>query len=180
MDAEGVLTDDGAHHPADVIVWGTGFRATEFLAPVVVTGVEGRSLAEEWSGGAHAYLGMTVPGFPNCFVVYGPNTNLGGSSIISMIECQTGYLGQAVDLLRSRRVSVLDVRREVSERYDAEMQDRLSRSVWSGGCSSWYRTAGGRITTNWPGQVQEYRERTADLDLDDYATGARADAGAPA
>lgn len=168
VDADGVATDDGAHHAADVIVWGTGFKATEFLAPVEVTGRDGLPLAEEWKEGAHAHLGITVPGFPNAFIVYGPNTNLGGSSIISMIECQTGYLGQAVAALQDGRAEVVEVRREVAERYDAEIQDRLSRSVWATGCSSWYQSPNGRVTTNWPGQVQEYRERTADLDLADF------------
>jgi cation diffusion facilitator CzcD-associated flavoprotein CzcO len=168
VDRDGVLTDDGGHHAVDVIVWGTGFLATEFLAPVEVVGVDGRALAHEWRDGAYAHLGITVPGFPNAFIVYGPNTNLGGSSIISMIECQTGYLGQAVDALRSGAARALEVRRGVADRYDSEMQQRLSRSVWASGCSSWYQTPGGRITTNWPGQVQEYRERTADLDLNDF------------
>jgi cation diffusion facilitator CzcD-associated flavoprotein CzcO len=168
VDADGVLTDDGGHHAADVIVWGTGFRATEFLAPVEVTGTDGVPLAQEWRDGAYAHLGITVPGFPNAFIVYGPNTNLGGSSIISMIECQTGYLGQAVTAMQSGRTGPLEVRRDVADRYDAEMQDRLSRSVWASGCSSWYQTPGGRITTNWPGQVEEYRERTAELDLTDF------------
>lgn len=173
--ADGVLTDDGGHHRADVVVWGTGFRATEFLAPVEVVGVAGRRLADTWREGAHAYLGMTVPGFPNAFLVYGPNTNLGGSSIISMIECQTGYLGQAVAMLQSGRAASLEVRRDVARRFDREMQARLSRSVWGTGCSSWYQAASGRITTNWPGQVQEYRERTADLDVTDFhATSAQA------
>jgi cation diffusion facilitator CzcD-associated flavoprotein CzcO len=171
VDADGVITDDGTHHAADVIVWGTGFRATEFLAPVEVTGADGHTLGREWADGAYAHLGMTVPGFPNAFVVYGPNTNLGGSSIISMIECQTGYLGQAVDAM-ARGHRTLEVRRDVADRYDAEMQDRLSRSVWASGCASWYQTPGGRITTNWPGQVQEYRERTAELDLNDFVTDA--------
>ncbi len=168
VDADGVATDDGSHHGADVIVWGTGFKATEFLAPVEVVGRNGLPLAEEWRDGAHAHLGISVPGFPNAFVVYGPNTNLGGSSIISMIECQTGYLGQAVAALQEGRAEAVEVRRDVAERYDAEMQDRLSRSVWATGCSSWYQSPGGRVTTNWPGQVQEYRERTADLDLTDF------------
>jgi cation diffusion facilitator CzcD-associated flavoprotein CzcO len=168
VDAGGVLTDDGAHHAADGIVWGTGVRATEFLAPVDVVGADSRSLAEEWRDGAYAHLGITVPGFPNAFIIYGPNTNLGGSSIISMIECQIGYLGQAVDALRSGDATTLEVRRDVAEGYDSEMQQRLSRTVWASGCSSWYQTPGGRITTNWPGQVQEYRERTVDLDLNDF------------
>lgn len=164
---EGVRTADGTLHEADVIIYGTGFKATEFLAPMKIVGRDGRELAQEWADGARAYLGMTVPGFPNFFVVYGPNTNLGGSSIISMIECQTGYLGQAARLLERGELKRIEVRAEVAGRYDKEIQERLAGSVWSG-CSSWYRTEGGRITTNWPGKVQEYRERTADLQPADF------------
>ena len=145
-----------------MIVYGTGFKATEFLAPMRVTGSGGKSLADEWADGARAHLGITMPGFPNLFVVYGPNTNLGGSSILSMIECQTGWIGQAVELLQAggpRPTSRYAV--DVASAYDREMQERLAGSVWTG-CASWYRTDGGRITTNWPGTVQEYRERTAD------------------
>ena len=111
---------------------------------------------------------MTVPGFPNFFVMYGPNTNLGGSSILQMLEGQTGYVGQAVDPLLGGRLSQVEVRPEVAEHYDHEMQERLGDSVWAGGCSSWYRTSAGRVTTNWPGLVQEYRERTATFEPADY------------
>jgi cation diffusion facilitator CzcD-associated flavoprotein CzcO len=164
----GVRTRGGTEHPADVIVYGTGFRATEFLEPIRVVGRAGRELREEWADGAHAYLGMTVPGFPNLFLVYGPNTNLGGSSILSMIECQTGYLGQAVARLRTSELATVEVRRDVAARYDREVQDRLADSVWAAGCSSWYRTGSGRITTNWPGEVREYRERTAEFEPADF------------
>lgn len=163
----GLRTADGTEHPADVIVYGTGFKATEFLEPIRVVGRGGRELHRDWADGARAYLGMTVPGFPNLFLVYGPNTNLGGSSILSMIECQTGYIGQGIDLLKAGVLDEVEVREEVAAAFDEEIQGRLSDSVWSS-CSSWYRTDGGRITTNWPGRVQEYRERTALLDRGDY------------
>ncbi len=164
---EGVRTDSGVLHPADVLIHGTGFKATEFLAPMRIVGRDGTSLEQEWADGARAYLGVAMPHFPNFFVVYGPNTNLGGSSILSMIECQTGWIGQAVELLRNRRW--VEVRTDVAERYDKEMQERLAGSVWAG-CASWYRNDSGRITTNWPGMVKEYRQRTAVLnpaDLED-------------
>ncbi len=155
-------------HPLDVIVYGTGFAATEFLAPMTFTGREGVDLAQVWKDGAHAFLGITVPGFPNLFIVYGPNTNLGGGSIISMIEGQTGYLAQAVSRLVSGEARTIEVRSDASDRYDREIQDRLSKSVWASGCASWYQTESGRVTTNWPGAVQEYRDRTEVLDLADY------------
>ena len=163
----GVRTEDGVLHEADAIVYGTGFRATEFLAPMRITGRDGRRLHEEWADGARAYLGMVVPGFPGLFIVYGPNTNLGGSSILAMIECQTGYLGQAAAQLTAGR-GALEVRRDVAERYDREIQERLEDSVWTAGCASWYHAPGERVTTNWPGLVQEYRERTATLEPTDY------------
>ncbi len=168
---QGVRTADGTVHEADVLIYGTGFKATEFLAPMHVVGREGRVLEEEWSDGARAHLGITVPGFPNLFLVYGPNTNLGGSSIISMIECQTGYLAQLCDALAAGDLPVAEVRADVAAAYDQEMQERLADSVWSG-CTSWYRTDGGRVTTNWPGLVSEYRSRTAAVDLADFAVAA--------
>ncbi|TDV57375.1 flavin-containing monooxygenase [Actinophytocola oryzae] len=161
----GVRTADGRAHEADVVVYGTGFAATDFLAPMRIRGLEGRELADEWAGGASAYLGLTVPGFPNMFLVYGPNTNLGGNSVIAMLEGQFAYILDVV-----RRIvpgSGVDVRREAADRFDAEMRERLGRSAWAG-CASWYRDDRGRITTNWPGLVREYRRRTARADAADY------------
>ncbi len=169
---EGVRTADGVLHEADVLVYATGFWATDFLEPIRLTGRAGQTLAAEWVDGAHAYLGMTVPGFPNLFLLYGPNTNLGGSSILSMIECQTHYLGQAADLLASGTARSLEVRRDVADRYDGALQRRLRDTVWSAGCSNWYRDDDGRVTTNWPGQVREYRARTAQFDPADYVVSA--------
>ena len=154
----GLRTADGRLHEADVVIWGTGFAATEFLAPLDVRGSGGIDVHDVWADGAYAHLGMTVPGFPNLFLVYGPNTNLGGSSILGMLEAQARYVVQAV-----RRVAAgarLDVRPEVAADFDAEMQQRLAGSVWAA-CTSWYRTPGGRVVTNWPGLVQEYVDRTA-------------------
>ncbi|MEW2501234.1 NAD(P)/FAD-dependent oxidoreductase [Amycolatopsis sp. NPDC047767] len=163
----GVRTEDGVEHEADVIVYGTGFNATDFLGSMKVLGLDGRSLDDAWRGGARAYLGMTVPGFPNLFCVYGPNTNLGAGSIIYMIERQARYIRQAVEQLARPGVSYVDVRPEVEERYDREVQQRLGHSVWSA-CTSWYRQADGRVSTNWPGLVTEYDRRTRVLDPADF------------
>ncbi|WP_193612660.1 flavin-containing monooxygenase [Nocardioides lijunqiniae] len=161
----GVRTADGRLHEADVLIWGTGFKATQFLAPMRVTGVGGADLHALWSDGARAHLGLTVPGFPNLFCIYGPNTNLGGSSIIAMMEAQAGYVAQVVARLDRDGPRPLAVRREVAAAYDREMQSRLADSAWSG-CTSWY-VDGPRITTNWPGLVAEYQARTAHVDWDD-------------
>ncbi|MPY84842.1 MAG: NAD(P)-binding protein [Actinophytocola sp.] len=163
----GVRTTDGVLHEADVIIYGTGFKTTEFLGPMAVHGRDGRKLADEWSTGAHAYLGITVPGFPNMFLMYGPNTNLGVGSIIYMLECQARYIGKAVRLLASNGAAAMDVKPEVARRFDERLNRRLDRSVWTL-CSSWYRNEHGRITTNWPGTVSAYRLATRTLDPDDY------------
>jgi cation diffusion facilitator CzcD-associated flavoprotein CzcO len=163
---DGVRTADGREHPCDVLVLGTGFAATEFLAPMRVSGRGGLALDDAWADGARAHLGITVPGFPNLFCVYGPTTNLGGSSIIGMLEAQAGYITQAVAHV-ARTGRPVEVRQDVYDAFDAEVQERLAHSVWSG-CSSWYRTDGGRVSTNWPGSVAEYQRRTARFDPADH------------
>ena len=172
VNPSGVRTDDGVQHDCDILVYGTGFRATEFLAPLRVTGVDGVRLDDVWAEGAHAYLGLAVAGFPNMFLMYGPNTNTGNTSVIYFHESQARYIVRAARLVAAGRV--LDVRPEVAAAYDAEMQTRLADSVWVG-CDSWYRTPGGRVVTNWPGSASEYRRRTARLDGADYRDPATAD-----
>ena len=105
IEPDGVRTDDGRHHPADVLIWGTGFKTTEFMFPMDVVGRDGRTLQEEWSDGAHAHLGMTVPGFPSLFVLYGPNTNTSGGSIIVFLEAQVAYVRQALEETARRRAA---------------------------------------------------------------------------
>jgi cation diffusion facilitator CzcD-associated flavoprotein CzcO len=151
----GVTTTDGVKHPADVIIWGTGFKVQEFLAPMSITGPGGRDLHEEWKDGPHAYYGMTVPNFPNLFVMYGPNTNTGGGSIIYFLEVQARYLADYVSHLVSTG-RPLAVRPEVEQAYDTRIQNLLSNSIWSQ-CTSWYRQADGRITTNWPLLGAQYK-----------------------
>ncbi len=161
----GVRTSDGRVHEVDVIIYGTGFAATEFLAPMRLTGAGGLALDQAWAEGARAYYGICLPGFPNLGIVYGPNTNLGGSSIINMMESQARFIRQLVQT--AAQTGSVAVRAATEERFDAEIQARIAASVW-GGCDSWYRDAAGRVTTNWPGTVVEYKARTATVDLDDF------------
>jgi len=165
----GVVTADGLEHPADVIIWGTGFKATEFLAPMAIKGSDGRDLHDQWQDGARAYFGMTVPHFPNLFLMYGPNTNTGGGSVIYFLEAQARYLGKYVGHLAasgSAGGKALAVKPAVEAAYDERIQAKLNGSVWSQ-CTSWYRTAGGRITNNWPLLGVEYRAQ-AKFDPADY------------
>jgi cation diffusion facilitator CzcD-associated flavoprotein CzcO len=155
----------GQEHEADVLIWGTGFKATEFLAPMAIRGARGRLLSEEWAAGAHAYYGLAVPGFPNLVIMYGPNTNTGGGSVIYFLEAQAAHLGDFVEQLATTgRPHV--VRREVEAAYDAQVQRELRDSVWSR-CSSWYRQADGRVTTNWPRLGVQYKQQVR-FDADDY------------
>lgn len=165
LEANGVRTADGRLHEADVLIWGTGFAATEFLAPMKVTGRDGLDLHQHWADGARAHLGIAVPGFPNLFCIYGPNTNLGGSSIINMMEGQAGWIAQVVRRLADRGLRTAEPTPAAAHAYDREMQSRLATSAWAG-CNSWY-VDGPRITTNWPGLVAEYRSRTAEVDWDE-------------
>jgi cation diffusion facilitator CzcD-associated flavoprotein CzcO len=160
---EGIVTADGAEHRVDTIIWGTGFRTTEFMFPMEVTGAGGRSLREAWAGGAHAHLGVAVPGFPSMFVLYGPNTNTSGGSIIFYLEAQAAYVRQALELVRAGGAAAIDVKPEAEAASDREVQARFAGTAWLA-CDSWYRDEHGRIVTNWPGYMREYADRLATID----------------
>lgn len=161
----GVVTKDGREHAADVLIWGTGFKVQEFLAPMTITGADGRVLHDEWADGAHAYYGVAVPHFPNLLVMYGPNTNTGGGSIIYFLEIQAKYAADFVDQFAATG-KPLAVKADVEKAYDEQLQAELGDSVWSK-CASWYRQANGRITTNWPRLGIQYRSQ-AKFDPADY------------
>lgn len=167
IEPTGVRTEDGTLHEVDTIIWGTGFAATDFMFPMEISGPGGRSLRTEWSDGAHAYLGMTVPGFPSLFVLYGPNTNTSGGSIIRYLEHQVRYVREALQEAARRGASGMEVRPEVERAYDEEIQARFPGTAWTR-CDSWYRDDTGRIVTNWPGYMREYDERTRRVEPADY------------
>jgi cation diffusion facilitator CzcD-associated flavoprotein CzcO len=163
----GALTADGTAHEFDCIIWATGFRTTEFMFPMEVTGARGSDLRESWAGGAHAHLGMCVPGFPNMFIMYGPNTNTSGGSIIVYLEAQAAYLRKALEQLRDRGAGAIEVRPEVEAASDRAVQARFAGTAWTQ-CDSWYRDERGRIVANWPGYMREYLEQTSELDASEY------------
>src|SRR5204862_3177851 len=139
----------GAEHDVDCIVYGTGFRTNDFMFPMAVSGAGGRSLAEEWADGAHAHLGMTVPGFPSMFVMYGPNTNTSGGSIIAYHEAQSAYIRQALEQVARRRAAAIEVRAEVEAASDAEVQRSFDGPAWTR-CDSRDRTPDARIVATCP------------------------------
>ncbi|QYC43687.1 4-hydroxyacetophenone monooxygenase [Nonomuraea coxensis DSM 45129] len=153
----GVETTEGLRE-VDTIVYATGFKSTEFLTPMEITGRSGRSLRERWANGAEAYLGISVPEFPNMFLLYGPNTNLGHNSIIFMLECQVGHIMACLPRLTEQ--GPIEVRPEAMAAWTRQLDAAMERMVWGGGCQSWYKTAEGRVTNNWPGPTTLYRRLT--------------------
>ncbi len=166
----GVVAGDGVLREADVLVLATGFAAAEPCAPFEIQGARGARLDEVWSDGASAFLGTTVSGFPNFFILVGPNTGLGHSSMVFMIESQVRYVVDAIRTMRARGWTAVDVRAETQSRYNERLQARLAKTVWATGCKSWYMTRSGRNTTLWPGFTFEYRMRTRRFDPRDYVT----------
>jgi 4-hydroxyacetophenone monooxygenase len=168
--AKGVMTTDGVEHLADVLIWGTGFTASDFLMPMKVVGRDGVELHEMWKGDARAYLGVSVPGFPNLFMMYGPNTNIViNGSIIYFSELETRYLVDAIrSLLASGRSSV-DVRRDVHDEFNVDVDAANSLMAWGASdVNSWYKNRVGRVAQNWPFSLLDYWHRTQAFDQDLY------------
>jgi cation diffusion facilitator CzcD-associated flavoprotein CzcO len=160
----GVRCSDGREIPADVVIYATGFRTNPFLGSIEVRGRDGQTLAEHWQGGATAYMGLATHGFPNLFMMYGPNTNLGHNSIVVMLEAQARYLVACLQEMDEAKTQTLEVRADAEKRYNEEIQQRLASMAWNAVEKSWYKD-GGRITNNWPGSTWEYMQRCARPDF---------------
>lgn len=169
ISADAVLTGDGKSWPVDAIIFGTGFQATDFLAPISVRGLDGQDLNQVWRDGAEAYLGICVSDFPNLFMLYGPNTNLGHNSILFMLECQMRYVLSCIRYLQEHpQPRCLDVLPRVQQRFNRRLQQQIRRTVWEQGCRNWYRNAAGKNTNNWPGFTLSYRYLTRRIRPQDY------------
>ncbi|HET6652267.1 MAG TPA: NAD(P)/FAD-dependent oxidoreductase [Nocardioides sp.] len=176
-----VVTADGVEREVDAIVVATGFYTTEQPIAGHITGAEGRTLAEVWSeDGMAAYKGTTFHGFPNLFQIVGPNTGLGHSSMVFIIESQIAYILDALSRMRSDRLTSVQPRLGAQRRWNADVQRRLARSVWNtGGCSSWYLDAHGRNTTLWPRTTFTFRRLLSRFDPEQYVTTTRSGVPAP-
>jgi cation diffusion facilitator CzcD-associated flavoprotein CzcO len=171
-----VVTADGAEHPVDALVVATGFQATEPPIARTITGADGRTLSQAWAEhGMQAYKGTAVAGFPNLFVLIGPNTGLGHSSMIYMIESQLAYLVDAWRTMRRHRLAVVEVLADAQRSWNADLQRRMARTVWQTGCQSWYLDAHGRNVSLWPRPTFTFRRLTARFDLAAYRSTALAD-----
>ena len=164
----GIVDATGREHPADVVVYAIGFEGQDSLSSIDVTGIDGEKLATRWADGARAYLGMYVPGFPNLFVTYGPNTNLGGGSVIYMLEAQARHMRQVVDRMEAGRYGRVEVTAETDDAYDLELLEKLDHSVWTS-CVNRYQHSSGRITSNWPGATLPFARRTRTLEPAEFA-----------
>jgi cation diffusion facilitator CzcD-associated flavoprotein CzcO len=168
--ARSLVTEDGTERDVDVVVCATGYAAADYLGQLDVSGEHGTTLREVWREGAHAYFGMAVPGFPNFFMLYGPNTNLViNGSILIMVECQVRYAVEAIGCLLRAGQRAMSLRREVHERYGHEMEGGNAKMVWGvAHVPTWYRNKHGRVTQNWPFDLHTYWSRTLEPDLADY------------
>jgi cation diffusion facilitator CzcD-associated flavoprotein CzcO len=171
----GVLTRDGQLHAVDTIICGTGFRVTDVLSPLTVTGLGGRDLNTDWRAGIEAYLGTMISGYPNLYMMMGPNTGLGHSSMVFMIEAQIRMALRVMGATRARGADWADVTPSAQRRFNDDLSQRLTRTVWATGCSSWYLQDGGRNATLWPGFTLEYWLKTRRISLGALRFGRRRD-----
>jgi cation diffusion facilitator CzcD-associated flavoprotein CzcO len=165
----GVIGSDGVEHAADVIVCATGFLVTEFPFARHVVGREGRTLTDAWGRSASAHLGTTVAGFPNLFLIPGPNTGLGHSSVLLIFEAQVEHLVDAVRHMNAQRISSLEPTPDAQRAFVEEVDRRMASTVWvTGGCKSWYLDDTGRNSTLWPGTPAQFRRRVARFRPEEY------------
>ena len=168
MNSEGVITNDSIKRPVDVIVYATGFQATDFLVPLTVHGENGVELNAVWRDGAEAHRGVALAGFPNFYMLYGPNTNLGHSSIIYMVEKQVGYLMQCITKTLKEDLRSLQPTTDAQQAFNTRMQSALADTVWGGDCGSWYKNASGKIINNWPYTTTRFGREMKTVDFDEY------------
>ncbi|RKH60412.1 NAD(P)/FAD-dependent oxidoreductase [Corallococcus aberystwythensis] len=172
---DAVVTGDGAVHPVDTLIFGTGFQATDMPLGHHLQGRDGRTLAQVWAGSPRAFLGTTVSGFPNLFLLEGPHTTLGHTSVLLMMEAQVEHVLGALRYLEARGAAAVEPDPRAQDAFVRDLEARLSRSVWSqGGCRSWYMDASGRNSALWPGSTTAFRHRVEHFEPSDYVTLPRA------
>jgi cation diffusion facilitator CzcD-associated flavoprotein CzcO len=164
----GVITGDGEEREVDAVIFGTGFQVTDMPVGRMVRGPQGRTLDDAWQGSPRAHLGAAVPGFPNLFVLLGPNTGLGHSSMVYMIESQVAYVLDALKYMDRNGADTVEVRADAAERYNADLDERMQGTVWNTGGASWYLDDTGRNATLWPDWTFRFRQQTAKFDSDSY------------
>jgi cation diffusion facilitator CzcD-associated flavoprotein CzcO len=163
-----VVGRDGVEREVDVIIFGTGFEVTDMPASKAIRGRGGKLLHDLWNGSPNAHLGSTIPGFPNLFLLLGPNTGLGHSSMVYMIESQIAYVMAALRAMDERDAATVEVREEAAREFNQAVDRRMQGTVWNTGCASWYLDDTGRNATLWPDWTWRFRQRTAHFDAEHY------------
>ena len=165
---DGLLTTDGKLREVDAIIYATGFRVTEWLSGLSVIGRNGRKLCDDWKGGAEAYYGITTAGYPNFFMLLGPNTGLGHNSIIFMIEAQVRYTMDCLKWLLREGVGEVEVRADRQKVFNAMLKTEMKHTVWQSGCKSWYLNEDGSSSIIWPGFTVSYWRQTHSAKRQDF------------
>ncbi len=174
IEPHGVRTIDGQFRAADTLIFGTGFKVVEYLSALRITGRGGADLNDTWKQSVRNYLGITVSGFPNLFLLMGPNTGLGHNSMVFMIEAQARYIVDAISRMRKRKLASIEVRPDIEQAFRAEMTHRMKDTVWTSGCNSWYMAPDGDVLL-WPGFTFDYWWRTRTAKLSEFRTVAQSD-----
>jgi cation diffusion facilitator CzcD-associated flavoprotein CzcO len=179
LSPKGIRTVEGIEHQVDAIVFATGFEVSKAGTPIPITGVDGRDLGSEWSAGAYAYRSVAVSGYPNLFFTFGPNSGPGHSSALVYMEAQIDYIVGAIAKLLQYEWKSIDVRPEVQDRYNQDIQRRLRATTWNSGCQSWYLTADGFNATMFPGFATQFVNQLKTLNLEDFKITAATTSGEP-
>lgn len=167
----GIVTEDGVKHEVDTIIYGTGFRVTDLPVMDMLHGRDGKTLRDAWADGMEAHLGTAIAGFPNFFLLIGPNTGLGHSSMVFMIESQIAYILDALKTMDATGVREVEVRPEVQREFVDGVRSSMRNTIWTrGGCTSWYLDSEGRNTTLWPSFTFQFRRLTRRFDASEYST----------
>jgi hypothetical protein len=173
-----VVTADGRHIDADVIVWCTGFKASEFLSPITITGRDGIDLHQQWQRGPAAYLGITVPNFPNMFMLFGPNTNSITNTIVFLLERQACYIRQAAEYKTAKGLAWVDVSHKTYQTFQGWLDQKLDRTVFTDNCPGWYTNDQGKVTAMWPASHLAYAKATRRFKPQEFDVRAKVQAAA--
>jgi cation diffusion facilitator CzcD-associated flavoprotein CzcO len=164
--ADGLVTDEGTEYPVDTVIFGTGFHAADYLRSLEVYGRGGRRLHDDWREGAEAYYGTAVPGYPNLFTLYGPNTN-GVTSIIYILEAQCALIRRLLDVMTAHRTQTVEVKRDIHDAYNTRIQAAMAGTVWLT-CDNYFRHPNGKVVTQFPHSGRTLAAHLEDISLDDF------------
>lgn len=170
INSSGIVDKEEIQHDLDVLIYSTGFKTNPFLMNIDIVGRENVLLKDHWKDGPKNYLGINIDRFPNFFMMYGPNTNLGHNSIILMSEAQAGYISSCIGSMRLQKLQSIEIKKEVINEYHKKTQERLENMIWASVEDSWYRSPNGNIPNNYPGRTMEYMRRTKKVDFSEYHT----------